>query len=104
VSLFISLLLKIALVAFMAWLVWTAFRPRYAVRIVVDKDGVRYSLGLPVSKQQEVVRFLEHDVEIEDRITILGNRGDDGAMHFQFRGRIHPSIQQQIRNFLVLNL
>jgi len=100
----LSWLLKIAVVAFLGWLVWKAMRPRHALKIVVDENGVQSSSGLPLAQKRKVREFLENDVQIERRIIILGDRGRDGAMRLQFRGRIHPSVQQQIRNFLVLNL
>ena len=100
----ISSLLKIALVAFFAWLVWSVFRPRYTLRIVVDKDGVHSATGLSAAQKQKVLGFLENDIELENRITILGARRRDGGMCFTLRGRLHPSIRQQIRNFLLLNV
>lgn len=97
-------LIKIALVAFFVWLAWTALQPRYAVRIVVDRRGVQLLAGVPAARRQTVAEFLEKDIDIEDRITVLGTRGRDGKMHYQFRGRLHPSTQQRIRNFLAMNL
>ena len=100
----IAWLIKIAFVAVILWLAWTAFRPRYALKIVVDEDGVQYSTGLPAAKKKQIVGFLENDVEIENRVTILGVRGRDRTVRYEFRGPLHPSIQQRIRNYLLLNL
>jgi len=100
----ISWLVKVAFVALVGWLAWTAFRPRHALRIVVNKDGVQFSTGLPAAKRQQIVGFRENDVEIENRVTILGVRGRDGIVRYEFRGRLHPSIRQRIRNYLKLNV
>jgi hypothetical protein len=100
----VRLLLRILVLALIGWLAWLMFRPRYAVKIVMDSHGVKSHHGLPAAKVTEIVRFLEQEVGIEGRATILGERDRTGVVRVRFRGRLHPGMQQKIRNFLALHL
>jgi len=95
-----NLLVDLIGVALAGWIIWLVLRPKYAFRIVVDQRGVRHHRGLPKGQQREVLRFLQDEVSLDGRTTICANRQTTGQLRFNFKGRINPGAQQQIRNFL----
>lgn len=86
------------------WALWRATRPKPLFRIVVDGVGVQSADGLPKHKERTVREFFQRDVAIEAQVTILGMPGPNGFPRIKFQGDIHPSTQQQIRNFLKMEL
>ena len=85
------------------WLAWSALGRRYALRIVLDEEGVRSHRGLAKARQSEVIEFLERHVAVEGRAVILGVPVQGGKLRLHFRGKIHSGSQQQIRNFFTLD-
>lgn len=91
---------KVLLACVLALVIWFAVRPKWAVRIVADADGVRLLAGVPRSKRQTVLDFLTRELAIQDRVTIRALRQPDGYLRLQVRGLVEPGAEQQVRNFL----
>ena len=99
-----SLLINLAkLAAFVAvtYVVWRMLtRPRHAVSIVIDKNGIKHHRGLPKGQEARVLGFLEEQLAPQGKITINADRQPEGHLRLYFTGPIDPGAQQQVRNFL----
>ena len=76
-------------------------RPRYSLRIAVDRQRVVDHQGLPKSKQGDVIEFLEREIDVQSRTVILGVPYPKGYLKIRFRGSLNQESQQRIRNFLL---
>ena len=88
-----------------AVVLWAIVRTRkHAVTIVVENGRIRRMYGVAQAKQQRIANFLADAVPGPRPVTILGDRYRDGSFHFRIRGPLDPGLQQQIRNFLKMEL
>lgn len=97
-------LITILVLAAAAFIVWEMLRPKYSLRIRVEGGCVKSHTGVAQGQLKRVIEFLEHDLATEGNFTILGARGQRGALHISFRGDIDQGTAQQIRNFLKIVL
>jgi len=95
----IDLIIRFVVIVLIRYVVWRVIRPRYAVRIVIDDQGIKYHHGLPAAHEREVLEFLQEQLSLDGKLTICANRRADGYLRIFFKGRIAPGTQQQIRNF-----
>jgi len=95
---FLIRLLAIALVGFV---VWQVMRPRYAVRIVIGKQGIKHHKGLPAAYETTMLEFFEKHRSFDGDVTICATRQTDGYLRLAFKGPVDEGMRQQVRNFLM---
>ncbi len=57
--------------------------------------------GVASSRTQQITRFLEHDLRLEDPITILATKERSGRLRTRIQGKLDAGTRQRIRNFLI---
>jgi hypothetical protein len=87
-----------------AVVVWAVMRRWQPVEITVDNGRVTGLRGIAQAQTKRVVSFLEHDVALNGKVTVVGNRDANGVLRINFRGNIDEGTRQQIRNYLKLIL
>src|SRR5260370_40192530 len=94
------LLFRITIGAVVVVGVYFAFFGRRADFVIdVRRGQVRCKGKLPLAVLQRLTPFLLEDMVIQDAVRIYGARSG-GRIRVWFRGRLNPSQQQRIRNFL----
>lgn len=88
------------LVGIVGLAIW-AMRPRYQLRIVVCDGSVESLRGAAARQTDRIVEFLQHDVSLNGRVTIMVNKRPNGYFQLAFRGPVDEGTKQQIRNFLI---
>jgi hypothetical protein len=96
----VPFIIRFVVIALICYVVWCVIRPRYAVRIVIDDQGIKYHHGLPAAHEREVLEFLQEQLTLERELTICVNRQPGGYLRISFKGQIPPGTRQQIRNYL----
>lgn len=99
-----ALLLRGILLGIIGYVFWRLLRPRCAIRIVVDQDGVKSHTGLPRSSHATILNWIARRVVTERRITICVTHGRDGRPKISFSGPIDQDTEQLVRNFLLSEL
>jgi hypothetical protein len=94
-------LIKLAGAVLFGYLVWCAIRPRYALEVVVGKQGVKSHKRLPIAHQASVIEFFEKLPSFDSDVTICATRRSDGHLRLVCKGRVDPGTRQRIRNFLM---
>ena len=96
----LTLLVRIAVFAFVGYVIWRMMRPRYSVKIVIDDHGIQHHEGLPRAQEKKVLGFLQDDIGVSGKLIICALRQPNGYLRLNFKGHVDPGTQQQIRNFL----
>lgn len=97
----VGLLFRLAVIALIGYVVWRVMIPRYAVRIVIGNQGIKYHKGLSKANEEDVLAYFEKHRSFDGDVTILAARHADGDLRLVFRGQVDPHTQQQIREFLI---
>jgi len=98
------LLLRVAVVAGIAWAAWRLLSPRWAFQIVVDESGVRSHRGITTAQQQRLLELLQRTRFPEGRVKICGRCDEHGRLILQFYGAVSDETRQQIRNYIASEL
>lgn len=98
----IGLLIRVAVIAGVAFVIWRILQPKYDVRIVIAPDGIREVTGVARGLRGEIERFLQENLPEEGKVIIGGIRQPNGRMRLVFRGPINQARQQRFRNFFSL--
>lgn len=101
---FVLLLLRVAIVAAVAWAAWRILSPRWAFQIEVDASGVRSHRGITTAKQQRLLKLLQKTRFPEGRVKICGRHNEHGRLVLQFYGAVSEETRQQVRNYIASEL
>lgn len=96
-----ELLVKLAILTFGGYVLWSVLRPKHPIRIVVDQTGVRQHRGLPKAQAKKVVSFLDRQTRPAKKLVIYVARLPNGYLLTDFRGPSDSEWRQRVRNFLV---
>jgi len=91
----------IAAVSIVATVLFLAMRPKWALVVVADQNGVRCCRGVPKLHEANLTKFLTTEIPLHGRVTIRGLRQKNGLMRLQVSGPIDSGSRQRIRNFLL---
>ncbi len=97
----LGVFIKLAAVVGIAYVAWRVMRPRYAMKIVMDENGIKHHEGLAKRQEKQVLEFLREQVQPVRKLTIYGARHPNGYFRLVFKGQIDPGTQQRIRNFML---
>lgn len=100
----ILLLLRVVLVAGVAYAAWRILTPRWAFRIEIDETGLRSHKGVSTSQQRRLLDLLRRTRFPEGRVKICGRHDENGRLILQFYGPISDETRQQIRNYIANEL
>ena len=93
--------IRIIAIALIGYGVWRILRPRYTLKIVIGKRGIKHHEGLPKAHKAYVLEFFEKHRSLDGNVTICAMRQRDGYLRLVFKGHVDPGTKQQIRNFLI---
>lgn len=96
----LTLFIRLAVIALIGYVLWRIFQPRYDVRIVIGKKGIKHHEGLPKAHRATVLEFFEEHRSFDGNVTICAMRQPNGYLRLVFKGQVDPGVRQQIRNFL----
>ena len=97
----LGFIIRLTAIVLIGYVVWRMLRPRYALKIVIGKQGIKYHEGLPKAHKTSVLEFFEKHRSFDGNITICAIRQSDGHLRLVFKGQVDPGVRQQIRNFLI---
>ncbi len=95
----LAFIIRVAVVVLIGYAIWRLVRPRYDLEIVIDEDGVAQCEGLPKAQTREMLEFL-NELPLDGQLIIRARRQAGGYWRIDFKGSLHPSTRQRIRNFL----
>jgi hypothetical protein len=90
--------------ALVAIVVWAVMRRQHPLEITIENGHVTALKGVAKAQAQRVVHFLERDVAVNGKVTVLGGRDANGVLRISFRGKIDEGTSQQVRNYLKMIL
>ncbi len=93
--------IRLTAIALIGYVVWRMIRPRYTLKIVIGKQGIKHHKGLPKAHKTSVLKFFEKHRSFDGNVTICAMRQPDGYLRLIFKGEVDPGTRQQIRNFLI---
>ncbi len=96
----LGFLIRFTAIAVIGYVVWRMMRPRYTLKIVIGKQGIKHHKGLPKAHESSVLKYFEKHRSLDGDVTICAKREADGYLRFVFKGDVDPATRQQIQDFL----
>lgn len=92
--------IRLAVIALVVYVVWRMVFPRYTLKIVIGKQGIKHHKGLSKANQTSVLKYFEKHRSFDGDVSIFATRQTDGDLRLVFKGQVEPGTRQQIRDFL----
>ncbi len=86
---------------FVIFVIWSATRTKWPIRIKVEGSQVTKHVGLPASKAGSIVRFFTDELSSTSQFMVYATRGPSGALQTRFTGTLDSGTKQRVRNYLI---